>query len=334
MQKYLKIIADGGPLSRADMREAMDVLLGGKASDIEIAAFLMGLRGRGETVDELVGAAEAMRSAATPVDAGADLVDTCGTGGDGQHTYNISTAAAIVAAGAGVKIAKHGNRAASSSSGSSDVLSVLGVNLQATPDTVRKAIEVAGIGFMFAANHHKAVAKVAPVRKALGVRTIFNLLGPLSNPAGASRQLLGVFDGALVSPIAEALGELGTKRAWIVHGDDGLDELTTTTTSRVADLNGTSVQSRVVSPEEAGLPRCEPRQLRGGSPEENARALKDLLTGQPGAYRDIVLLNAAATLVVADLAPDLTEGAALAAQSIDSGRAVTALSELIRITNE
>ena len=331
---FLAALAAGRPLPAADMRAAIDLLLDGAASDIEIAAFLMGLRARGETPAEIAAAAEAMRARAIRVDAPEDAVDTCGTGGDGANTYNISTAAALIAAGAGARVAKHGNKAASSRSGSSDVLERLGVNLGAPPAATSRAIREAGVGFMFAAYHHGAVKAVAPVRQALGVRTLFNFLGPLSNPAGARRQVMGVFDERFLTPLAEALRELRAHRAWVVHGRDGLDELTTTGPSYVAELKDGDIRRFEIAPEEAGLPRARPEDLKGGDPAENADALKRLLEGETGAYRDIAVLNAAAALVVADRAADLREGARLAEKAIDEGKALASLESLVRISNE
>ena len=273
-----------------------------------------------------------MREAARTLDHPYDAIDTCGTGGDGQHTFNISTAAALVLAGAGLKVAKHGNRAMSSKSGSSDVLSVLGVNLQASPAQQRRSLDQAGIAFLFAPAYHGAMRHVGPVRAEIGFRTVFNLLGPLSNPAGAKRQVMGVYDPRLLEPLAEVLGRLGATRAWTVHGQ-GLDELTTTGETEVAEWKDGAVRRFTVTPEDAGLPRASLDALRGGDAEENAAALRALLDGAKGAYRDIVLLNAAAALVVADRAADLAEGAALAAATIDDGRAAKALADLVEATN-
>jgi len=315
------------------MRAAIGLLLDGAASEIETAGFLMALRARGETIEEIAAAAEAMRDKAVKVAAPAGAIDTCGTGGDGADTFNISTAVALVAAGAGAKVAKHGNRSASSKSGSSEVLEALGVNLAADPSVIAREIEEAGVGFMFAAYHHRAVANVAGVRKALGVRTLFNLLGPLSNPAGAKRQVMGVFSRDLIEPIAGALLMLGAERAWVVHGADGLDELTTTGPSFVAEVKNGAVRAFTIQPSDAGVPLSTRDALKGGDPSDNAEAIRDLLAGQKSAFRDIVILNAAAALVVAGLADDLKQGAALAAQSIDDGRAQTALAKLVAISN-
>jgi anthranilate phosphoribosyltransferase len=331
--RLLTLAQSGKPLSAADMRAAMDLLLDGAVEEEAIGAFLMALRIRGETIDEIVAAAEAIRARALKVDAPGDAVDTCGTGGDGAGTLNVSTAVAFIVAGAGVPVAKHGNRAASSRSGSSDVLAALGVNLEAGPELTARAIRESGVGFMFAAYHHKAVARVAAVRRKLGVRTIFNALGPLCNPAGAKTQLMGVYDRKLCAPLAEALGRLGSHTAWVVAGGDGLDELTTTDVSYVSALTGGDVRSFIVAPEDAGLARAAPADLKGGDPAENAAALRALLDSKKGPYRDIALLNAAAALIVGRKAATLKEGAALAARSIDEGLARLALDRLVAISN-
>jgi anthranilate phosphoribosyltransferase len=330
----LDLARSGRTLSRAEMRAATDHLLSGAAADDDIAAFLIALKARGETVDEIVAAAEAMRARAMRVEAPDDAVDTCGTGGDGAHTYNISTAVAFIVAGCGVPVAKHGNRAASSRSGAADVLGALGVNIEAPPETTARAIREAKVGFMWAALHHKAFAQVAAVRRKLGVRTLFNALGPLTNPAGARRQLMGVYDRALCEPLAKALIELGAAHAWVVAGEDGLDELTTTGASLVSEAKSGAVRSFTVTPEEAGLARAAPDDLKGGDPAENAAALRRLLDGERGPYRDIALLNAAATLIVAGKAATLRDGAALAGRSIDDGGARQALARLVAISNE
>lgn len=330
---YLQLAADGEVLSASAMGEAMQLMLQGIPEDVEVAGFLMAMRARGETVTEITAAATAMRALATPVIAPDNVIDTAGTGGDGSGTYNISTAAALIAAGAGAVVAKHGNRAATSKSGSSDVLAALGINLEASPEMISRCITDAGVGFMFAAYHHRAVANIAGVRKALGVRTIFNLLGPLTNPAGATRQLTGVYDQSLCRPLAQTLKALGGKKAWVVHGQDGLDELTTTTTTHVCALEGGQLSEFTVTPEEAGLPRATLEDLRGGAPRENAAALTGLLAGEKSPYRDIALLNGAAALIVADCATTLREGVEMGIEAIDSGRAKHALRRLIEISN-
>ena len=329
----LSEVEHGRALSRADMRRAMDLLLENAVAEDEIAAFLLALKRRGETVEEIVAAAEAMRAKALRVTAPPGAIDTCGTGGDGAGTYNISTAVALIVGGCGVAVAKHGNRSASSRSGSSDVLAALGVNLEATPAVIERCIRDAYVGFMFAAYHHRAVAHVAAVRRRLGVRTLFNVLGPLANPAGATRQLMGVYDAALTTPIAEALAALGAEHAWVVCGADGLDELTTTAESFVAETKVGGVRTFVVKPEDAGLPRATPTDLKGGDPADNAAALRRLLDGERGPYRDIAILNAAAALIVAGRTTDLADGARRAARSIDDGAAAHALSRLVAISN-
>lgn len=330
---FLELAASGTPLTRREMRGAMALILAGAVSDIEAAGFLMALRARGETVAEIAAAAEAMRETALRVPAPENVIDTCGTGGDSAGTYNVSTAAALVAAGAGAQVAKHGNRALSSKSGSAEVLEALGVRLEIGPDAIARCIAEAGVGFMFAALHHKATAHVAAARKALSVRTLFNALGPLSNPAGAKRQVMGVYAADLVEPLAGALLELGAVRAWVVHGSDGLDELTTTGESLVAEIIDGTVRTFRVTPADAGLPESGAAALKGGDPAENAEALRRLLAGEPSAYRDIVILNAAAALMVADRASDLRQGAAMAAASIDEGRARAALDKLVLVSN-
>jgi anthranilate phosphoribosyltransferase len=325
-------LVDGRILTADEAHAFFAACLRGEPTPAQVAAAVTALRIRGETVEEIAAFATAMREAARTLDHPYDAIDTCGTGGDGQHTFNISTAAALVLAGAGLKVAKHGNRAMSSKSGSSDVLSVLGVNLQASPAQQRRSLDQAGIAFLFAPAYHGAMRHVGPVRAEIGFRTVFNLLGPLSNPAGAKRQVMGVYDPRLLEPLAEVLGRLGAARAWTVHGQ-GLDELTTTGETEVAEWKDGSVRRFTVTPEEAGLPRADLAALRGGDAEENAVALRALLDGATGAYRDIVLLNAAAALIVADRAVDLAEGAALAARVIDDGRAAKALADLVEATN-
>ena len=325
-------LVDGRILSADEAHAFFAACLRGEPTPAQVAAAVTALRIRGETVEEIAAFATAMREAARTLDHPYDAIDTCGTGGDGQHTFNISTAAALVLAGAGLKVAKHGNRAMSSKSGSSDVLSVLGVNLQAGPAQQRRSLDEAGIAFLFAPAYHGAMRHVGPVRAEIGFRTVFNLLGPLSNPAGAKRQVMGVYDPRLLEPLAEVLGRLGATRAWTVHGQ-GLDELTTTGETEVAEWKDGTVHRFTVTPEDAGLPRASLDALRGGDAEENAAALRALLDGTKGAYRDIVLLNAAAALVVAERAADLAEGAVMAAAVIDDGRAAKALADLVEATN-
>ena len=333
LQPLLAKIATGKALDAKEAAAAFRALMTGAATPAEIGAFLMGLRVRGETVEEITAAARVLRAKALSIQAPAGAIDTCGTGGDASGTLNVSTAAALVVAGTGVSVAKHGNRALSSKCGSADVLEALGVRLEATPGRVRQALRQAKIGFLFAPHHHQAMRHVAEARKQLGTRTIFNLLGPLANPAGAKRQLLGVYSPDWVVPMARVLKKLGTTRAWVVHGKDGLDELTTTTTSYVACLVSGRVRSFEVAPEDAGLPRARPEMLKGGNARTNAKAITRLLGGETGPFRDIVLLNAAAALIVAEKARNLKQGATLAARAIDSGQAEAGLRKLVEITN-
>ena len=325
-------LAAGERLSENESAAAFDVVMSGNATPSQMGAFLMALRLRGETVEEITGAARTMRAKALPISAPPGAIDTVGTGGDGAGTFNISTAAAIVVAGAGVPVAKHGNRNFSSKSGAADILQALGVNLDAGVGAVQRAMHEANIGFLMAPKYHSAMRHVGPTRVELGTRTIFNLLGPISNPAGAKRQLVGVFAAAWVKPVAEVLGKLGSERAWVVHGD-GLDELTTCGTSVVAELNRGKVETFEVTPNMAGLKTAKLDELRGGDPAANAAKLHELLDGAEGPIRDIVLLNAAAALIVAGKAKDLKEGVAIGAKSIASGAAKQALAKLVAITN-
>ncbi|MEO1242401.1 MAG: anthranilate phosphoribosyltransferase [Pseudomonadota bacterium] len=333
LKDSLELAASGEPFSPEEMRQAMGILLSGKASDAEVAGFLMALRVRGATVEEIAAGVEAMREVAIRVEAPAGAIDTCGTGGDGADTFNISTAVALIVAGAGVPVAKHGSTASSSRSGSAEVLRALGVKLEIEPPVISKCIKEAGVGFMFAALHHRAVKNVMAARRQLGVRTLFNILGPLSNPAGAKRQLIGVYSRDLLRTVAEVMRILGVEAAWVVHGSDGLDELTTTGPSYVAELRDGLVREFMVSPDIAGLPRASLEDLRGGEPAENAAAIKRLLDGEKGAFRDIAVLNAGAALVITGAAPDLAAGARKAEAAIDEGAARHALEELVRISN-
>jgi anthranilate phosphoribosyltransferase len=334
MKALLGRVASGEPLTLLEAREAFEIMMSGDATPAQVGGFLMGLRVRGETVDELTGGAQALRERMLRVQAPDHAIDTCGTGGDASGTFNVSTAAAIVVAACGVPVAKHGNRALSSRAGSADILSALGVNIDAEIPLVERAIRGAGIGFMMAPRHHGAMRHVAGARVELGTRTIFNLLGPLANPAGARRQLMGVFALEWVEPIAHVLGQLGAERAWVVHGADGLDELSTTGPSHVAELREGAVRTFEVSPEQAGLPRARRDDLKGADATTNADALRALLDGVRGPYRDIVLLNSAAALIVAGHVDDLEAGVARAVDAIDSGAAKDALRGLIAITNE
>lgn len=327
-------VADGHALSSGDAEAAFDAMMSGEATSGQIGAFLMALRVRGETVDEITAGAKIMRAKAVQVPAPANAIDTCGTGGDASGTYNISTAASFAVAACGVPVAKHGNKALSSKSGSAEVLEKLGVKLDIGPDQIRRCIDEAGIGFMFAPAHHSAMKHVGPTRAELGTRTIFNLLGPLSNPAGAKFQVVGVFDDKWVEPLAHVLKNLGSTRVWVMHGSDGLDELTTTGPSRVAELKDGNVSTFEVTPEEVGLPRAAAADLKGGDPDENTAALRRLLDGESGPYRDIVALNAAASLVVAGKAPTLKDGVQMAGDAIASGAAKSALDKLVAVSNE
>jgi len=327
----LSRLADGATLSEEDAGEFFDACLRGEPTPAQVAAALTAMRMRGETVGELTASARAMRKAAVTLDHGFDVIDVCGTGGDGLHTFNISTAVAFVAAGGGLKVAKHGNRALSSKSGGADVLTELGVNIAANQEQQLQALDQAGICFMFAPAHHGAMRHVTPIRAELGFRTIFNLLGPLANPANAKRQVLGVFDTRWVEPIARVLGALGAERAWTVHGQ-GMDEITTTGETQVAEWRDGQVRLFRITPEAVGLKRAALADLTGGPPKQNAQALKDLLAGAKGAYRDIVLLNTAAAFLVADRVETLREGVELAGQVIDDGRAAAALARLAEIT--
>jgi anthranilate phosphoribosyltransferase len=325
-------LAAGQRLSEDESAAAFDRMMSGDATPAQMGGFLMALRVRGETVAEITGAARTMRAKAAHITAPAGAIDTVGTGGDGIGTFNISTAAALVVAGCGVPVAKHGNRAFSSKSGAADILAALGVNIDAEADVVERAITEAGIGFLMAPRYHGAMRHVGPTRVELGTRTIFNILGPLSNPAGAKRQLVGVFAPSWVRPVAEVLGKLGSERAWVVHGD-GLDELTTTGTTLVAELKDGKVSTFEVTPEDAGLPRASLDDIKGGDPTANAAHMTRLLDGGRGPLRDIVLLNSAAALIVAGRARDLRHGVDQAADAIDEGKARRVLEKLVAITN-
>ena len=326
--------ANGTPLSEDEARLAVDIMMSGDATPAQMGGFLMSLRTRGETVPEITGAAKAMRDKMVTVNAPADAIDTCGTGGDGVGTYNISTATAFVAAGCGVPVAKHGNRAMSSKSGAADVLKALGVNIEADTPLVERCLREARTCFLLAPRYHSAMRHVGPARAELGTRTLFNLLGPLSNPAKVRRQVLGVFSSDWVEPLAHVLNNLGHTRAWVVHGADGLDELSTTGASKVAEVRDGTVTSFEVVPEDAGLCRAHLTDLKGGDAERNAHAIKALLDGEHGPFRDIVVFAAAAAMVVADRAGDLHEGVAMATESIDAGHARAALEAMIAITHD
>ncbi|NRP73805.1 Anthranilate phosphoribosyltransferase [Ensifer psoraleae] len=332
LKPFVAKVAAREALNREDARAAFEIIMSGAATPSQIGGFLMALRVRGETVDEIVGAVGAMRARMLPVDAPKDAIDIVGTGGDGAGTYNISTLASLIVAGAGVPVAKHGNRALSSKSGTADALSCLGVKLDIGPEAIARCISEAGVGFMFAQQHHSAMRHVGPTRVELGTRTIFNLLGPLSNPAGVKRQLVGVYAPQWVDPLAEVLRDLGSENVWVVHGE-GLDEITTTGVTKVAALQDGKITSFELTPADFGLPTVTLEALRGGDGAHNAVALQAVLDGAENAYRDISLANAAASLMIAGRANDLTEGMALARQSLSSGAAKTALQRLISVSN-
>ena len=326
-------VATGETLSREEAANAFDRMMSGEATPSQMGALLMGLRLRGETVEEITGAVTTMRAKMLKVAAPPDAIDVVGTGGDASGSYNISTCAAFVVAGAGVPIAKHGNRALSSRSGAADVLGALGVKIDLSPSEITRCIYEAGVGFMFAPAHHPAMKNVGPTRVELGTRTIFNLLGPLSNPASVKRQMVGVFSRQWVEPLAQVLKNLGSERAYVVHGSDGLDEITTSGPTAVAALENATVTTFEIKPDELGLTTSKPEQLRGGDAETNAVALTDVLKGKKGPFRDVALLNAAAAIVVAGKAKDLKEGIAVATKSLDSAEAEGRLDRLIAISN-
>ncbi|MDZ7909607.1 MAG: anthranilate phosphoribosyltransferase [Gemmobacter sp.] len=326
-------IAASRPLSRAEAETAFTALFEGEATPAQMGGFLMALRTRGETVEEYAAAASVMRAKCHKVRAPEGAMDIVGTGGDGKGTLNISTATAFVVAGAGVPVAKHGNRNLSSKSGSADALTEMGLNVMIGPEAVERCLFEAGIGFMMAPMHHPAMRHVGPVRAELGTRTIFNILGPLTNPAGVKRQLTGAFTDALLRPMAETLLALGSEKAWLVHGGDGTDELSIALPSKVAALDGGVIREFSVHPEDAGLPAHPFEAIIGGTPAENGAAFRRLLEGEAGAYRDAVLLNSAAALLVADKAASLPEGVEIARDSIDSGRALQKVEALVALTN-
>jgi anthranilate phosphoribosyltransferase len=332
LKAHIAKVATGKPLSFDEAKQAFGIIMSGEATPSQVAGFLMALRVRGETVEEISGAVATMREKMLRVEAPANAIDIVGTGGDGSHSLNISTASAFVIAGAGIPVAKHGNRGLSSQTGAADVLTALGVKIDLSPEMIGRCIREAGVGFMFAPAHHPAMKHVGPTRVELGTRTIFNLLGPLSNPASVKRQMVGVFAPEWIEPLAQTLKTLGADKVWVVHGD-GYDEITSTGETSVAELDGGAVKSFSVSPESVGLPRHTKGALKGGDAAFNAAALRSLLEGKPSAYRDTVLLNAAAGLVVAGVAGSLADGTALAQQSIDSGKAAGVLDALVKMSN-
>tara|TARA_R110002020_G_scaffold126073_2_gene283724 strand:+ start:1871 stop:2905 length:1035 start_codon:yes stop_codon:yes gene_type:complete len=331
LKSFIAKVAGGEALSRDEARSAFGVMMSGDATPSQIGGLLMALRVRGESVDEIAGAVSVMREKMLPVAAPADAIDIVGTGGDASGTYNVSTAAAFIVAGTGVKVAKHGNRALSSKSGAADSLAALGVSLELDPKGIAACIDQAGLGFMFAPAHHSAMRHVGPSRVELGTRTIFNLLGPLSNPAGVKKQLLGVFSPQWLMPLAEVLRDLGSETVWVVHGD-GLDEMTTTGVTRVVALENGAIREFETTPEDLGLARVPLDLLKGGDGVANAAALKRVLEGEKNAYRDIAVLNAAGALVIAGSAEDLRDGISIAARSIDSGAALGALEKLVSVS--
>jgi anthranilate phosphoribosyltransferase len=336
IQQALQRVLDGHDLGRDETREVMDEIMRGEATPAQIGGFLIALRVKGETPDEIAGCAEAMRKHVMPVSPHRDdLVDTAGTGGDGARTINISTAAALVAAAAGAAVAKHGNRAVSSASGSADVLEALGFTLEQEPERIARSIDEHGFGFLFAPTHHPAMRHAAPVRKELATRTVFNLLGPLTNPAGARAQVVGVYSPQLVRTIAEVLARLGARRAYVVHGAGGIDELSPVGSNLVCEVVEGAVRERELDPEaELGVPRCSVDELRGGTPEENARAIRDVFAGADGGRRNAILLNAAGAIAAAGHASDLREGMELARRAIDSGAAGERLEVLAAFSRE
>jgi len=333
LKSIIAKVATGATLSREEAASAFDRMMSGEATPSQLGGLLMALRVRGETIDEITGAVSAMRAKMLKVKAPRNAIDVVGTGGDGSGSVNVSTCAALIVAGAGVPVAKHGNRALSSRSGAADVLAALGVKIDLSPEQVSRCVTEAGIGFMFAPAHHPAMKNVNPTRVELATRTIFNLLGPLSNPAGVIRQMVGVFSRQWVQPLAQVLKNLGSEAVWVVHGSDGLDEITLTGPTFVAALENGAIRSFEVSPEDVGLKRVAGEALKGGDAAANASALRNVLAGEPSSYRDVALLNAAAALVVAGRAKDLKEGLALGIQSIDGGAAAERLKRLIEVSN-
>jgi anthranilate phosphoribosyltransferase len=336
IQQALQQVLDGRDLTREESRAVMDEIMAGQATPAQIGGFLVALRAKGETADEIAGCAEAMRAHVLAVRPRRDdLVDTAGTGGDGAHTINISTAAALVAAAAGAAVAKHGNRAVSSACGSADVLEALGFSLEQKPERIAQSIDELGFGFLFAPSHHPAMRHAAPVRKELATRTVFNVLGPLTNPAGARAQVVGVYSAELVRTIAEVLATLGARRAFVVHGAGGIDELSPVGPNLVAEVVDGQVHERTLDPEaELGLPRCDVAELRGGTPAENAAAVREVFEGADGGRRSAILLNAAGAIAAGGHAEDLREGLELARETVDSGAAAERLEQLVSFSRE
>ena len=333
MKPLIAKAANGTPLTRTEAREAFNIMMSGDATPSQIAGFLMALRVRGETVDEITGAVEIMREKMLRVEAPADAIDIVGTGGDASGSYNISTCAAIIAAGAGLSVAKHGNRALSSKSGAADVLMALGVKLDIAPEKISECITETGVGFMFAPAHHYSMKFVGPTRVELGTRTIYNLLGPLANPASTKRQITGVFSKAWVEPLAHVLKNLGTEACWICHGEGGMDEIVPTGTTWISELKNGEIRNFEMTPEAAGIQRSNVDDLKGGDAAHNAEALREVLSGKPSAFSDAALMTTAAALVVAGKATDIKAGVIAARQAVKSGAAAKALSRLVEVSN-
>ena len=335
IRETIQKVVDGEDLTERETVDTMNEIMSGEATPAQVASFITALRIKGETIEEITGAARVMREKSTKIHTKQPFaVDTCGTGGDGSHSFNISTTAAFVVAGTGIPVAKHGNRAASSQSGSADVLKALGVNIEIGPEQVGACIDDVGIGFLFAVTLHGAMKYAIGPRREIGIRTIFNVLGPLTNPAGTQAQVVGVYAPALTESLANVLKNLGSQRAFIVHGGDGLDEITTTTTTQVSELSDGEVNTYTLDPRGLGIPTAQPSDLKGGTPEENAEMTLSVLKGEKGPKRDIVLLNAAAAIVAGGEAEDITAGLAAAAESIDSGQALEKLEGLKAKSNE
>ncbi len=334
LKGLIGLAAQGKTLTRDQAAQAFGIMMSGEATPAQMGGFLMALRVRGESIEEITGAVTVMREKMIRIESPSGAIDVCGTGGDGKGSLNISTAVALVCAACGVPVAKHGNRAASSRSGAADVLAALGINIDADLALVQRSLFEVGTCFMWAQKHHSAMRHVGPTRVELGTRTIFNIMGPLSNPAGVKRQLLGVFAPDWLEPLAGVLKNLGAEHAWVVHGDDGLDEITTTGITQICELRHGQIRRFELSPGDYGIPPAQPADLMGGEPAENAEAIRSLLAGTTGPYRDIVILNAAAALVIADRAPDLKAGLGLAAEALDFAKARQVLENLIRVTNE
>ena len=333
LKSVIHKVSTGAPLERNEMRTALDAMMSGVATPAQMGAFLMAMRVRGETIEEITGAAEFMRARMTTVEAPPGTIDIVGTGGDSHGTFNVSTCSALVAAGAGAKVAKHGNRSVSSKSGASDVLAALGVKLEIAPEAIAHCIDQAGVGFMWAPMHHAAMKHWAPIRAELGIRTIFNVLGPICNPANVKRQIVGVYAADLVKPIANVLNNLGSEHVWVVHGHDSMDEMTTTGATTIAELKGGKINVFEVTPADAGLLPAKMSDLIGGDASVNADAIRRVLDGNREPFRDIVVLNAGAALVVAGLVADLRSGVEAAATAIDNGSAKQVLARLVEVSN-